>query len=73
VLGEDIAAYIVIRPGATSSSDELRHFAGERLADYKVPRQVHYLAELPRNAGGKVLKAQLAPARAGDPSPVTHT
>jgi acyl-CoA synthetase (AMP-forming)/AMP-acid ligase II len=72
VLGEDIAAYIVIRPGATLSSDELRHFAGERLADYKVPRQVHYLPELPRNAGGKVLKAQLAAARTGDPTPVTR-
>ncbi len=60
VLGEDVAAYIVLRPGATVSTAELQSFAGERLADYKVPRRVHYLPALPRNAGGKVLKSQLA-------------
>jgi acyl-CoA synthetase (AMP-forming)/AMP-acid ligase II len=59
VLGEDIAAYVVRRPGATVSTAELQSFAGERLADYKVPRRVHYLPALPRNAGGKVLKSQL--------------
>jgi long-chain acyl-CoA synthetase len=59
VLGEDIAAYVVLRPGATVSTAELQSFAGERLADYKVPRRVHYLPALPRNAGGKVLKSQL--------------
>src|SRR3984885_2578060 len=59
VLGEDIAAYVVLRPGTTVSTAELQAFAGERLADYKVPRQVHYLAALPRNPGGKVLKSQL--------------
>jgi acyl-CoA synthetase (AMP-forming)/AMP-acid ligase II len=41
------------------STAELQAFAGERLADYKVPRQVHYLAALPRNPGGKVLKSRL--------------
>ncbi len=72
VLGEDVAAYVVLRPGEVLASEDLQRFAGERLADYKVPRQVIYLAELPRNAGGKVLKSRLAvtdPARAGDPSP----
>jgi acyl-CoA synthetase (AMP-forming)/AMP-acid ligase II len=68
VLGEDVAAYVVIRPGGSLSSEELRRFAGERLADYKVPRRVHYLAELPRNAGGKVLKAQLLATSATPPS-----
>jgi acyl-CoA synthetase (AMP-forming)/AMP-acid ligase II len=60
VLGEDLAAYVVLRPGATTSTAELRAFAGERLADYKVPRQIRYLAALPRNPGGKVLKSQLS-------------
>jgi acyl-CoA synthetase (AMP-forming)/AMP-acid ligase II len=59
VLGEDIAAYVVLRPAATVSTAELQSFAGERLADYKVPRRVHFLSALPRNAGGKVLKSQL--------------
>jgi fatty-acyl-CoA synthase len=62
VLGEDIAAYVVLRPGATVSTGDLQAFAGERLADYKVPRHVHYLAALPRNAGGKVLKSELVEA-----------
>jgi acyl-CoA synthetase (AMP-forming)/AMP-acid ligase II len=60
VLGEDVAAFVVLRPGATLSVEELQEFAGERLADYKVPRQVTFLDELPRNAGGKVLKSELA-------------
>jgi acyl-CoA synthetase (AMP-forming)/AMP-acid ligase II len=60
VLGEDVAAYVALRPEATVSTAELKDFAGERLADYKVPRQIHYLPALPRNPGGKVLKSQLA-------------
>ena len=42
-----------------SEEDELRGFCAERLADYKVPRRVTLVAELPRNATGKVLKQQL--------------
>jgi acyl-CoA synthetase (AMP-forming)/AMP-acid ligase II len=67
VLGEDIAAFVVLRPGATVSTAELQSFAGERLADYKVPRRVDYLPALPRNAGGKVLKSQLAAVPGRDP------
>ena len=59
VLGEDIAAFVVLRPGEAVTIEELQLFAGQRLADYKVPRHVSYLSELPRNAGGKVLKSQL--------------
>jgi acyl-CoA synthetase (AMP-forming)/AMP-acid ligase II len=65
VLGEDVAAYVVLRPEATVSTAKLKTFAGERLADYKVPRQIHYLPALPRNPGGKVLKSQLARAPDG--------
>jgi acyl-CoA synthetase (AMP-forming)/AMP-acid ligase II len=60
VLGEDVAAFVVLLPGASLSGEELRQFAGERLAGYKVPRQVTFLDQLPRNAGGKVLKSELA-------------
>ena len=59
VLGEDIAAFVVLRPGQTVTADELQGFAGERLADYKVPRRVGFLEVLPRNAGGKVVRSQL--------------
>ncbi len=59
VLGEDVAAFVVARPGATLDPDELIAFCRERLADYKVPRQVHFVDQLPRNATGKVLKREL--------------
>ena len=59
VLGEDVAAFVVPRPGAHLDADELRRFCAERLADYKVPRAVWFVAELPRNANGKVVKREL--------------
>ena len=45
--------------GGDVSSDELRQFVKANLADYKVPRVVHVVDELPRNATGKVLKREL--------------
>jgi acyl-CoA synthetase (AMP-forming)/AMP-acid ligase II len=62
VLGEDIAAYVVLRPDATLTADPLLAFCAERLADYKRPRQLHFTAELPRNATGKVMKHKLVEA-----------
>jgi long-chain acyl-CoA synthetase len=59
VLGEDIAAWIVARPGPTPSVTALREFLLARLADYKVPRRITLVDVLPRNEAGKVLKAQL--------------
>jgi long-chain acyl-CoA synthetase len=59
VLGEDVAAFVVARPGVELDPDELRAFCGERLADYKVPRQIRFVDALPRNATGKVLKREL--------------
>jgi malonyl-CoA/methylmalonyl-CoA synthetase len=59
--GERVVACVVARPGRESecSEDTLRGFAKERLAPYKVPRQVIVMAELPRNAVGKVMKPEL--------------
>ncbi len=59
VFGEDVGAFVVLKPGAALQVDELVAFCAERLADYKVPRQIAFLDELPRNATGKVLKHQL--------------
>ena len=59
VLGEDVAAFVSLRDGIEGSVDELRAFCAQRLADYKVPRQITFVDELPRNATGKVLKQQL--------------
>jgi malonyl-CoA/methylmalonyl-CoA synthetase len=65
--GERVVACVVPRPGRDGecAEDALRGFAKERLAPYKVPRQVLLMSELPRNAVGKVMKpalrAKLAP------------
>ncbi len=56
VLGEDVAAFVVPRPDAVLVNDEVLAFCAERLADYKLPRQLHVVDELPRNATGKVMK-----------------
>jgi acyl-CoA synthetase (AMP-forming)/AMP-acid ligase II len=59
VLGEDVAAAVVLVPGASASPDQLREHCVAHLADYKVPRRITVVDELPRNATGKVLKAEL--------------
>ena len=59
VLGEDVVAFVVLRPGAEVSADELRRYALDLLTDYKVPRQWHFVDSLPRNMTGKVVKQQL--------------
>jgi acyl-CoA synthetase (AMP-forming)/AMP-acid ligase II len=62
VLGEDVAAWVVVHDGAPLTPDGLLAFCEDRLADYKRPRQLQFVAELPRNATGKVMKHHLAPA-----------
>jgi malonyl-CoA/methylmalonyl-CoA synthetase len=59
--GERVAAFVVVRAGATLALEELQAFARERLAPYKVPRALRVLTALPRNAMGKVQKKQLLP------------
>jgi acyl-CoA synthetase (AMP-forming)/AMP-acid ligase II len=59
VLGEDIGAWVVLTPGTSVSDEDLRAFAAERLSDYKVPRRITFVDSLPRNATGKVVKAEL--------------
>lgn len=59
VLGEDVAAWVVLRRPA--AVEELQAFLRSRLADYKVPRRITLTDVLPRNESGKVLKSQLVP------------
>ncbi|WP_306956053.1 fatty acid--CoA ligase family protein [Streptomyces sp. B4I13] len=58
-LGEVGRAYVVRRPGAVSTSDDLIAWSRREMANYKVPRSVEFVSALPRNAGGKVLKGEL--------------
>ncbi len=58
-LGEVGKAYAVRRPGSTLTSDDLIAWSRREMANYKVPRQVEFVSELPRNASGKVVKGEL--------------
>lgn len=57
--GETLAAFIVLRTGHTLSAAEVVEYCRAHLADYKRPRKVTFLHELPRNPTGKVLKREL--------------
>ena len=58
-LGEEVAAFVVLRPGQPAEADELIGWCRERLAAFKYPRRVALVDALPRSATGKVLKARL--------------
>ncbi len=58
-LGEVGKAYVVRRPASTLTADDLIAWARREMANYKVPRTVEFVPELPRNASGKVVKGEL--------------
>jgi fatty-acyl-CoA synthase len=58
--GQRLRAFVVLESGRDSSADELKDHVKANLARYKVPREIVFLEELPRNATGKVLKRELA-------------
>jgi malonyl-CoA/methylmalonyl-CoA synthetase len=58
-LGERVIAVVVPTPGAEPEPDGLRRALRRQLAGYKVPKEVHLVPTLPRNAMGKILKAQV--------------
>jgi fatty-acyl-CoA synthase len=57
--GETLRAFVVLRNGATLTETEVIDYCRKELADFKRPRQVTFMAELPRNPTGKVLKREL--------------
>ncbi|GAA0303313.1 FadD3 family acyl-CoA ligase [Streptomyces polychromogenes] len=62
-LGEVGKAYAVRRPGSTLTADDLIAWSRREMANYKVPREVEFVPDLPRNASGKVLKTELRARR----------
>jgi acyl-CoA synthetase (AMP-forming)/AMP-acid ligase II len=60
--GQRLKAFVVTRDGAGLSAEEIQGYVKQNLARYKVPREVVFVAQLPRNATGKVLKRELAAA-----------
>jgi oxalate---CoA ligase len=60
MLGEDVGAAVVLREGLTATEQELAAFLSERLAAFKTPRKILFLAEIPKGATGKLQRIGLA-------------
>ena len=58
--GERVSAAVELRPGASLDLAELKDWSREQLAPYKIPRALHVVPSLPRNAMGKVTKPDVA-------------
>ena len=64
MFGEEVAAAVTLKPGASADPDELREYVKGQLASYKYPRHVWIVAELPHGDTGKILKREIViPAR----------
>lgn len=59
-LGEEVAACVVLREGAQATERELQEFVGRRAADFKVPKKILFMAEIPKGATGKLQRIGLA-------------
>ena len=64
--GETVRSYVVLREGAAATVEDLQAWCRERLAAYKVPREVEFLDELPKSTVMKVLRRELRERAAGD-------
>ena len=60
-LGEDVAAFVTLRPDADAAAEDIVAWCRDRMAGYKYPRRVHIRRELPKGPTGKVIKSALAP------------
>ena len=58
--GEEVAAVIVLKPGANASEQEIIDYCKARLADYKCPKVVRFVEDIPKGPTGKLLKRELA-------------
>jgi fatty-acyl-CoA synthase len=61
--GQRLRAFVVLKDGCVASEDDLKGYVKQNLARHKVPREIWFLNELPRNATGKVLKRDLQGVR----------
>ncbi len=60
--GETVKAFVSFRPGQSATVEELKAHSRERLAAYKVPREIEFIEELPKTASGKILRRELRQA-----------
>lgn len=59
-LGEEVAAVVVLKEGAAATDRELQDFVAKRAADYKVPKKILFMDEIPKGATGKLQRIGLA-------------
>lgn len=70
-MGQRVHAVVELRPGVPRDESELRRRLAGRLADFKLPRTIEFVDELPREPNGKVLKARLRQKRTESPAPAS--
>lgn len=58
--GEEVAAVVVLKPGANTTEQEVMDYCKSRLADFKCPKTVHFVEDIPKGPTGKLLKRELA-------------
>jgi long-chain acyl-CoA synthetase len=58
--GEEVAGVVVLKPGANATEQEVIDFCKARLADFKCPKTVHFVEDIPKGPTGKLLKRELA-------------
>src|SRR4029453_8284599 len=58
--GEEVTSFVVLKEGANAVADELIAFCRERLADYKCPKTIRVVKEIPKGPTGKLLKRELS-------------
>jgi acyl-coenzyme A synthetase/AMP-(fatty) acid ligase len=63
VKGESVKAFVVLKEGQTPDAESLRAICRGRIAGYKVPEAVEFIAALPKNPTGKILKKELRAPR----------
>ena len=64
--GEAVTAFVVLRPGMQVAAEELSALCRDRLSRYKVPKEIRFVAALPRNSMGKVLRRELRASLAAE-------
>ena len=60
-MGEEIGAAVALRPGSSTSLEDVQAYVKERIAAYKYPRQLWRLDELPKGPTGKILRREVHP------------
>ena len=75
LMGEKVVAFLMMASGSDATADDIRHYCRQHLGSFKVPSVIEFVADLPRNPAGKVLKKELRnfalsePAGASDTTP----